>query len=156
MGSHQFEEARRKVGRVVEYSEESFGQMATYDIFFYQLNRVVTLHQNEGMEMQLTIPPGNYEIEAFAPIYNNSEDRYMFTAYLEYFLGNEARGFSEVGTIGSTVDARPYNVRIKTMSCFTQAKVIKFSLGSLAPSMVFTSMPSVTVRRVGGIRYAFE
>lgn len=153
MGVEHFEEFKNKVGKARQFDKQTFEKMPTYDNFFYQNENGFELNQGNGASLQLTIPPGHYEIEAMSRLYNNSDDRIVYVCSLDFFLDDTAHQLWEGGELGSTVNSRPYIIHFKTLSTFTKTKVIKFNLGGSASFGFRADTPMLMVKRVGAIKF---
>ncbi|MDQ3017346.1 MAG: hypothetical protein M3R25_11595 [Bacteroidota bacterium] len=156
MGAEHFDTLKRKVGQALQFEETSYETLPTYENFFYQHEGYFQLNQGNGAELQLTLPGGNYEIEAIVRLYNNSEERIVYSCSLDYFLDDAVRSCWEGGEIGSTLNSKPYVLQFKTMAKFTTSKVIKFKLGGAATSGFLADKPMIMVRRIGAIRYTSD
>ena len=156
MGVELFDTLRAKVGKASQFEQGNFESLPTYENFFYQHEGAYTINQGGGVEIQLTVPGGNYEIEATTRLYNNSDERIIYTCGLDYYLEDNLRQLWEGGYLASTALGKPYIIRFKTMSTFKQQKVIKFNFGTNAVFGGIAAEPQIMVRRIGAIRYTSD
>lgn len=153
MGVDHFDNLRAKVGKAKQFEKETFQGLPTYENFFYQHDGAYAVNQGNGVEMQLTVPGGHYEIEAIVRLYNNSDDRIVYSCGLKYYLDNALHELWEGGELGSTVDGKPYVLKFQTMSTFNEHKVIKFYFGTNAEFGGMAGYPMIMARRVGAIKF---
>jgi len=156
MGVEHFEDLKSKVGKASQFEHGNFEGLPTYENFFYQHEGTYTINQGAGVELQLTVPGGNYEIEAIVRLYNNSDDRVVYNCGLDYYLEDTLRQIWEGGFLASTANGKPYLVQLKTMSTFKHNKVIKFYFGTNAVFGGLADKPIIMVRRIGAIRYTSD
>ena len=156
MGVELFDTLRAKVGKASQFEQGNFESLPTYENFFYQHEGAYIINQGAAVELQLTVPGGNYEIEAIVRLYNNSDVRVIYTCGLDYYLEDTLRQIWEGGELASTANGKPYLVHFKVMSTFKQHKVIKFNFGTNAIFGGIADKPMIMVRRIGAIRYTSD
>lgn len=153
MGDEYFSNNRDRVGKAKQFEEATFEGLPTYENFLYQYQGTFTINQGAPAEIQLTLPGGHYEIEAITRLYNNSEERVIYSGTLTYYLDEYLRDLNESGFLASTAQGKPYILHFKTMASFKLTREIKFNFGTTAQFGGMAHQPMIMVRRIGAIRY---
>ena len=131
----------------------NFESLPAIENYFHHTNGSVFPKYGEFVEIKLTVPPGNYEIEAIVRLFNNNKEKVHYGCYLHFFLDENARMVWEGGEIGQSIHTTPHVVQFKVMSCFNKKKVIRFTMGTSADKAFRAEHPCLMIRRIGSISY---
>ena len=131
----------------------NFESMPAIENYFHHTNGSTFPKYGEFVEIKLTVPPGNYEIEASVRLFNNNKEKVHYGCYLHFFLDETARMVWEGGEIGQSIHTKPHVVQFKVMSCFNKKKDIRFSMGTSADKAFMAENPCLMIRRIGSIKY---
>jgi hypothetical protein len=133
--------------------EASFESLPAIENYFYHTNGSTLPKFGEFVEIKLTIPPGNYEIEAIVRLFNNNKEKVHYGCYLHFFLDESSKTVWEGGEIGQSIHTTPHVVQFKVMSCFNKKKDIRFSIGTSADKAFIAENPCLMIRRIGSISF---
>lgn len=149
MGKSPEAAARDLISKANRFAKQDFGQVPTYDYFYLFTQGWMLMG---AAKLELILPPGNYEIEASALIYNHNDHKYLYSSFLTFFLDDNEQYVWESGEIGFTDHARPYKHQYKVWASFTKSKTIEWALGSDAPQAFGVENPCITAKRIGAIK----